>query len=71
MPRTATPTTFRFAATHGVQLGDPIEPWATFVRDEDLDTADGERRYSFTTEDPEIAGRLRALDDYGVAEILA
>jgi nitrate reductase alpha subunit len=54
-----------FTATHGVQLGD----WAHFKRDEALDTPEGEKRYRFTTEDPQVAARLRKLKDYGIAEV--
>jgi len=58
-----------FVATHGVQFGEPAAPWAHFKRNEDLDTPDGEKRYSFTTEDAQVAGRLRKLKDYGIAEV--
>ena len=56
-----------FTATHGVQLGEPV--WASFKRDEALDTPDGERGYSFATEDPAVAGKLRKIKDYGIREV--
>lgn len=58
-----------FIATHGVHLGEPGEEWAQFVRDEELDTPEGEKRYRFTTEDPQVAARLRKIKDYGITEV--
>jgi hypothetical protein len=58
-----------FIATHGVQFGDPHAPWAHFKRQEALDTPDGEKRYTFSTEDPAIVKRLRAVKDYGISEV--
>jgi hypothetical protein len=59
----------KFIATHGVQLGTPPEDvWASFTRDEALDTAEGERRYSFTTDDAAVAAKLRKIKDYGITE---
>jgi hypothetical protein len=60
---------FLFEATHGVQLGEPGAEWASFTRNETLDTPDGEKRYSFSTEDAAVAKRLRAVEDYGIAEV--
>lgn len=60
---------YEFVSTHGVQLGDPGDLWASFVRDEALDTPEGEKRYAFGTDDPTVAKRLRAVDEYGIAEI--
>jgi len=57
----------KFIATHGVQLGTPA--WASFVRDEELDTPEGERRYSAVVEDPADVKRLRAIKDYGISEV--
>jgi len=58
-----------FQATHGVQLGNPGEEWAVFTRNEKLDTPEGEKRYSFTTEDAAVAAKLRKVKDYGIAEV--
>lgn len=58
-----------FIATHGVQFGEPV--WAAFARDEAHDTAEGELRYSLTTDDPQVIARLRKLkaDEHGIAEV--
>ena len=56
-----------FIATHGVQLGEPV--WASFVRDESLDTAGGERRYGFATDDATVVAKLRKIKDYGIREV--
>lgn len=56
-----------FAATHGVQLGEPV--WAAFTRDETLDSEDGQRGYSFATEDQAVAAKLRKIKDYGIREV--
>jgi hypothetical protein len=56
-----------FTASHGVHLGQPA--WAVFKRDEALDTAGGERRYSFATEDKAVADKLRKIKDHGIREV--
>ena len=56
-----------FTATHGVQLGQPV--WASFTRDEALDTPEGERRYSLETEDAAVVAKLRKIKDYGISEV--
>jgi hypothetical protein len=69
-----------FVSTHGVELGDTIKPasaralagyevWAKFQRDPAYDTPDGDKGYSFTTDDPGVAERLRAINDYGIREL--
>lgn len=57
---------YTFTATHGVQLGEPV--WASFRRDIELDTPEGERRYRFETDDAAVAARLRKVADYGITE---
>lgn len=63
----------RFVATHGVRFCEPddngdLVTWAHFVREPDLDTPDGEKRYVFETEDAAVAARLRKIKDYGIRE---
>jgi hypothetical protein len=65
----ATVALHMFIATHGVQFGDPAEPWAQFTIDDELATPEGERRYKFTTEDAAVAGKLRKVKDYGITEV--
>lgn len=63
---------YRFVATHGVQFGedtgDGYRTWASFDRERDLDTPEGEKRYVFETNDPAIAARVRKADGYGIVE---
>lgn len=58
-----------FSASHGVILGNPGEEWAVFTRNETLDTPEGEKRYSFSTEDAAVAAKLRKVKDYGITEV--
>ena len=37
----------------------------------DRDTPDGQKRYSFTTDDEDLAARLRAVKLYGITEVPA
>lgn len=60
---------YLFEATHGVSFGDPGAEWASFTRNETLDTPEGEKRFSFSTEDAAVAKRLRAVEDYGISEV--
>jgi hypothetical protein len=70
-----------FTATHGVEFGEHAAPkkeggdpgpyavWAKFERDRTLDTADGVKGYTFSTDDAKVAERVRAVNDYGIAEV--
>ena len=70
-----------FTATHGVEFGEPVnkkgEPdedgayavWAKFEHDRALDTAEGVKVYTFSTDDAKVAERVRAVNDYGIAEV--
>ena len=63
---------YRFTATHGVHLsedGTDGAAWAHFQRDPSLDSARGDRGYSFETDDASVARRLRKLDDYGITDV--
>lgn len=72
-----------FTATHGVQFGEQAAPkkeggepgpyvvWAHFEHDRDLDTAAGGLVYTFSTDDEKVAERVRAVKDYGIAEVEA
>jgi hypothetical protein len=70
---------YTFTATHGVEFGEhapagkdgsggAYEVWAKFVRDPSLDTADGQKTFTFGTDDLKVAKRLREVSDYGMAE---
>jgi len=71
----------KFTATHGVEFGEQAAPkkeggeagpyvvWAHFEHDRALDTADGVRTYVFSTDDEKVAERVRAVNDYGIAEV--
>ena len=70
-----------FTATHGVEFGEHVnkkgEPdkdgeyavWAKFEHDRSLDTAAGVLVYTFSTDDAKVADRVRAVNDYGIAEV--
>ena len=64
-----------FTATHGVEFGEQDEKsgayvvWAHFEHDRDQDTAEGVKVYTFSTDDATIAERVRAVNDYGIAEV--
>ena len=70
-----------FTATHGVEFGEQAPPkrdgaqpgpyvaWAKFVHDRARDTATGTKVYVFSTDDPAVAERLRAVNDYGITEV--
>lgn len=66
-----------FTATHGVEFGEQdaktglYSVWARFERDRTLDTADGVKGYAFSTDDKKVADRVRAVNDYGIAEVAA
>ena len=45
--------------------------WAKFEHDRALDTADGVRTYTFSTDDETVAARVRAVNDYGITEVTA
>lgn len=72
-------THYIFCADYGVEFREPgpspIEPdrvWAHFVLDEQsTGLVDGvtKRVYRFETDDPEIAKRLHAVNDYGIREV--
>jgi hypothetical protein len=71
----------KFTATHGVEFGEQAAPkkdgaepgpylaWAKFEHDRTLDTREGVRTYTFSTDDEKVAERLRAVNDYGIAEV--
>lgn len=60
---------YQFVATHGVHLSEGgFGPWAHFQHDPARDTPNGEKRYVFETDDPEIARRVRKVDGYGITE---
>jgi len=71
----------KFTATHGVEFGEQAAPkrdggtpgpyivWAKFEHDRNLDTVEGVRTYTFSTDDEAIAARVRAVDDYGITEV--
>ena len=64
-----------FTATHGVEFGEQDEKsgayvvWAHFEHDRDQDTAEGVKVYTFSTDDEQIAARVRAVNDYGITEV--
>lgn len=70
---------FNFTATHGVEFGEhvpdkngalgPYVAWAQFTHDRDLDTANGERVFTFGTDDAKLAERVRNVNDYGITEV--
>ena len=71
----------KFTATHGVEFGEQAAPkkeggepgpyivWAKFEHDRSLDTVEGVRTYTFSTDDEKVAERVRAVNDYGIAEV--
>jgi hypothetical protein len=63
---------YQFVATHGVQFGDSTDDglavWAHFTVDDTLDTPEGQKRYTFATDDAKVAQRVRAVKDYGITE---
>ena len=71
----------KFTATHGVEFGEQAAPkkeggepgpyaiWAKFEHDRDLDTPEGVKVYTFSTDDEKVAERVRAVNDYGIAEV--
>ena len=73
----------KFTATHGVEFGEQVAPkkeggepgpyvaWAKFERDRALDTPDGVKGYTFSTDDETVAARIRAVVGYGIAEVTA
>ena len=67
----------KFTATHGVEFGEQDEKsgayvvWAHFEHDREQDTADGTKVYTFSTDDETVAARVRAVSDYGIAEVVA
>jgi hypothetical protein len=72
-----------FTATHGVEFGEQAAPkrdggapgpyvvWAKFEHDRSLDTVEGVRTYTFSTDDEAVAARVRAVNDYGITEVSA
>ncbi|MEV0078057.1 hypothetical protein AB0H58_16760 [Nocardia neocaledoniensis] len=62
-----------FTSTHGVEFTDEDGTvWAKFTHDPELDRAEGTgslRGYRFTTNDPQVAARLRRVRDYGITEV--
>ena len=70
-----------FTATHGVEFGEQAPPkkdggepgpyvaWAKFEHDRERDTANGEKTYVFSTDDEQVAERLRGVNDYGITEV--
>jgi hypothetical protein len=72
-----------FTATHGVEFGEQAPPkkdggepgpyvvWAKFEHDRSLDTVEGDKRYTFSTDDEAVAARVRGVKDYGIAEVAA
>jgi hypothetical protein len=71
---------YEFVATHGVEFGEhpkfkdlanpgPFVVWAKFERDRSLDTPEGEKRYTFSTDDAAVAARLRTVNDFGIDEV--
>lgn len=65
--------TWTFTATHGVQFRDEHgDIWAEFEMDRALHWREGRGDmygYRFTTDDPKIAKRLRAVRQYGITEV--
>jgi len=71
----------KFTATHGVEFGESAAPkkeggepgpyvvWAKFEHDREQDTAEGVKVYTFSTDDEKVADRVRAVNDYGIAEV--
>jgi len=71
---------YEFVSTHGVEFGEegpadkagkpgPYVIWAAFVRDRSLDTPEGEKRYTFSTDDAKVADRVRSAEGFGITEV--
>ena len=60
---------FNFTATHGVgiMVGDKLV--ADFARDSDLDTADGQKVYVYSTDDETVADLVRSTEGFGIVEV--
>lgn len=61
-----------FTASHGVTFTDAHgDTWAQFTEDRTLRYFEGSgeiKGYRFTTNDPQIAARLRTVREYGIRE---
>lgn len=64
---------YEFVSTHGYNFGedsgDGFKVWARFTNEPGLATPNGEKRYSFATDDAAVAKRLRGVA--GVTEVSA
>lgn len=58
-----------FLATHGVDFADENGRWAQFLPAPELREPNGPQVFRFATTDPAVAGRVAAVDDYGIREV--